>query len=271
MKRVLVFLAITLMIMFIGGCEGNFFSAKSGSTKVNDEKDMAITVSVAASLQEAMTEIRHEYAKDNGLKTEQIALNFGGSGTLRQQLEQGAPSAIFISADTKNMNLLEDKHIVESVKPWVSNSLVLVTPKNKTTIDGTKIDFSNLPRLSKVAIGTPETVPAGKYGKEVLAYYHVWNDMEGRLVYGKDVRAVLAYVTQKAVDAGIVYKTDAVKEQDNVTIVSEAPNNTHEEIIYPVGIVAANQNSLSKSFYDYLFGPKAKAILHKYGFTTVNH
>ena len=90
--------------------------------------------------------------------------------------------------------------------------------------------------IDKISIGTPETVPAGKYAKESLEKTDIWKDVESKVVYAKDVRQVLSYVETGNVAAGIVYKTDALVS-DKVNIVATADPETHTPIIYPVGII----------------------------------
>ena len=132
MKRILLVLMSVFMLAFLVGC-GNDSSKQAESTKPSTSEK--ITVQAAASLKGALTELADSYKKSHNLADDQIIINFAGSGTLRQQIEQGAPASLFISADEKNMKMLQDKDLVTDVKPFVTNELVLVVPKNAAKVE----------------------------------------------------------------------------------------------------------------------------------------
>lgn len=252
MKRFLLFLAVCVTVIgLLAGC---------GSDKKNTQE--TITIQAAASLKEAMTDMVNTYAKEKGVKPEQIVVNYAGSGTLRQQIEQGAPANIFISANQKHMKTLEDKGLVTDVKPLVHNELVLVIQKGKTPVT-----LEQLNMVNRLILGNPETVPAGKYGKEVLEYMNLWNTMESRIVYAKDVKAVAATIGQGAGDAGFVYKTDALAAKDTVDISAVTPADSHKPIIYPIGLIKKYDSAMAKDFYNFMLSTKGQEILEKYGFT----
>lgn len=259
MRKILALL-FAMLVLVVAGC-GNSEKPAADAGK-GDMAKQQITVSAAASLQEALTEIKDNFIKENKLKPEQVAINFGGSGTLRQQIEQGAPASIFISASESHMKALEEKKMMSDVKPFVTNSLVLIVPQGKTLYT-----FENLNDVKRLSIGTPESVPAGAYAKEVLTYLKLWEPMQEKIVYAKDVRAVLAQVSQGAVDVGMVYKTDAMQAKKEVSITSTAPAGSHKPIVYPAGIVTKNSNDLAKAFYAYLYKPESQKILEAHGFT----
>ena len=261
MYKIMTAAVLGAAMLAVAGCGSN---AQTGSGTTID-KSQKITVSAAASLQAAMTELKTNFIKSRNLDESQIAINFGGSGTLRQQIESGAPASIFVSADEKNMKMLQDKNLVDHVKPFTANSLVLIMQKDKTPV---KID--QLGTVNRLAIGTVGTVPAGKYAKESLTYLKLWDQVESHIVYAKDVKAVAAYVAEGSADAGFVYKTDALDLKDKVQIVDTAPASSHTPIQYPIGIVTKYDSPLAKEFYDYLTSPEAQTVLEKYGFAPVS-
>lgn len=262
-KKVLVSLALACMVAATG-CGGDAGKTADKNATVQIPANEKITVSAAASLKEALNEITVNYVAERHIKADQIAITYAGSGTLRQQIEQGAPSSIFISANEDNMKQLQDKGVMDGVKPWTKNALVLIVPAGKEQI---KID--QLANASKIAIGTPETVPAGKYAKTMLEKLGTWNAVESKIVYAKDVRAVLNYVMEGAVDAGFVYKTDAMQGKDKVVITDTAPTGSIKDVVYPIGLIKANQNTLSKDFYEYLNSEASQKVMEKYGFAGV--
>ncbi len=238
------------------------FTACSNET----EKNRTLTISAAVSLKDAMEEIRNDYKRMHPELT--IDFNFGGSGSLQQQISNGAPVDLFFSAaEDKFGTLVKEGHIlVEDHMDLLSNELVLVVPKGETTVQ----NFNDLLKdeIQQISIGTPETVPAGKYAKESFEQMGLWDGLQNKMVYAKDVRQVLSYVETKNVEAGIVYQTDALSS-DQVEIIATADSATHTPIIYPVGIVQeSKQYDAAKDFYSYLQTDEAKEVFMKYGFIT---
>jgi molybdate transport system substrate-binding protein len=145
----------------------------------------------------------------------------------------------------------------------VGNEIVLVTPKGSDK--GIK-SFTDITKATKISIGTPETVPAGMYAKDALKRLQVWSEIEGKVVYAKDVRQVLTYVETGNVDAGIVYKTDAIISKA-VDVVDTAKETMHAPIIYPVGVINSSSHlKEAEHFYEYLRNKTSIATFEKYGF-----
>ncbi|WP_246483838.1 molybdate ABC transporter substrate-binding protein [Heyndrickxia vini] len=257
MKRsfCLVIVAILLLIV-VSGC------SKSKEDKESNSK-VELTMSAAASLQDALNEIRNDFVKNH--PQIKVNFNFGASGALQQQILQGAPVDLFFSAAEDKFTKLIQKGLIDKEKGTnlVGNELVLVVPKNsKIGIHS----FENIPKVEKVAIGTPESVPAGQYAKETLEHLHLWGEIKEKTVYAKDVRQVLTYVETGNVDAGIVYKTDALGSQ-KVKIIATAAKNLHAPIIYPVGMIKNGSHPKeTQLFYDYLQSESGIKVLEKYGF-----
>ena len=228
-----------------------------------------ITVSAAASLKDVMGEIEKIYEME--FKGTKVVFNFGASGALQQQIENGAPVDIFISAASKQVDELNKKGylLTESQSNLLKNDIVLVVPgDSKANIK----DFYGLnnEKIKVIGIGEPKSVPVGQYSLEVFKKLNILNSVESKLIYGKDVRTVLTWVETENVDAGIVYKTDAILS-DKIKIIGSAPNGSHSPVIYPVAIIKDTKYvSEAKSFLEFLKGKKAKDIFIKYGFTPVN-
>ncbi|OIK13784.1 molybdate ABC transporter substrate-binding protein [Bacillus sp. MUM 13] len=260
----LLFLTMMLALLALSGCSTKEQSNKTEEKKqAGSEKKVELTISAAASLQDALTEIKADYEKKHPNVT--INYNFGASGALQQQISQGAPVDLFFSAAEDKFQKLVQEGLIEEKnrKDLVGNDLVLVVPKNSTK--GIKT-FEDLTKADKIALGTPESVPAGQYGKQTLDKLNVWKSIEGKVVFGKDVRQVLTYVETNNVDAGIVYKTDALTSK-KVKIAATAMDNTHDPIIYPAGVIK-NSTHLKETqlFYDYLQNKQSMKTLEKYGF-----
>jgi molybdate transport system substrate-binding protein len=224
-----------------------------------------LTVSAAISLKDALDEAKGIYIKDHpGVA---IAVNYGASGTLQLQIEQGAPVDIFFSAAPKQMDALESKGLLlaGTRKDVLQNEVVLIVPKDsKLGITS----FKDLTRadVKQVALGEPVSVPAGQYAKETLTSLGIYDAVNAKAVLGKDVRQVLTYVETGNVDAGIVYATDAISS-DKVTVAATAPPKSHALVIYPAAVIMATKNpDAAKEFLQFIEGPRGTAVFEKYGF-----
>jgi molybdate transport system substrate-binding protein len=261
-KRFNLFIILLSLALLFGCSSAN--SSKEENTSQDSKEKIKLTVSAAASLQDALTDIEKKYEKEH--KNIDLKFNFGASGALKQQIEQGAPVDLFFSAAEDKFDELVQEGKIDKKQgvDLVDNDLVLVVPKDtKKNIQS----FSDLSKQAdKIALGTPESVPAGSYGKQTLEKLKLWSVVNSKIVYAKDVRQVLSYVETDNVDAGIVYKTDALIS-DKVKIVATADQKAHDPIVYPVGVVKDTKHAKEAvSFYKYLQGNEALDILEQYGF-----
>lgn len=237
------------------------------SNRVPSGESIALTVSVAASVQDAMQEVQVAYQAEAPNVT--VIYNFGSSGSLAQQVAQGAPVDVFLSASEQWMDELESTgQLAEGSRSnLLQNTMVLIAPKDNAHIR----DFADLEAdaIGKVAIGEPESVPAGSYAKEVLTTFNLFGLLQSKLVFGKDVRQVLSYVETGNVDAGLVYATDALVS-DRVQVVAPAPADSHGAIVYPVAVVRESPNAeAAQAFVDFLASEAAAEIFEKSGFNMV--
>lgn len=256
-NRIVIYIILVLFIVIIG-C-----SAKEAADLTETKE---LTISAAVSLSDALNEIKTIYENKNDV---QLTFNFGGSGTLSQQIQQGAPVDLFISANEQWMTTLSDEQLIEenTLENITYNELVLIAHDDLKPIDSLK-DFLQTTNLS-IAIGHPDTVPAGMYTKQVFDYLNVTNTIEGQLILAKDVRQVLTYVETANTDLGFVYKSDALTVE-NIHQLKTVDPSWHEPIIYP-GVVlknSANKNT-AKDFLEFLMSDEAQAVFTNYGFT--NH
>ncbi len=234
------------------------------SSPVSAQSNNNLLISAAASLKEALEEIKPLYQQSK--PNVNINYNFGSSGALQQQIEQGAPADIFISAAKKQVDALEQKGLlVPGTRNIIAkNRLVLVVPKNVVGITS----FYGLKdaKVKKIAIGEPRSVPAGQYAQQVLEKLKIWSEIKSKLVFANNVRQVLASVESGNADAGLVYITDA-KISDKVKVVVTADEKYHSPIIYPLAVVKRSKNvDAAKEFSQFLSSNQAKTVLKKYGF-----
>jgi molybdate transport system substrate-binding protein len=228
-----------------------------------------LTVSAAISLKDALDEVKQLYTAAN--PNVSISTNYGASGTLQVQIEQGAPVDVFLSAAPKQMDALDSKGLLleGTRKDLLRNEVVLIVPKD---FHSEVSSFEDLTRadVKQVALGEPTTVPAGQYAKEVLTSLGIYDAVNSKAVLAKDVRQVLTYVATGNVDAGIVYATDALSSS-KVTVVARAPEKSHSPVIYPIAAIKSSKNpAAARTFTNFLSGPRAGAVFQKYGFILVN-
>ena len=221
-----------------------------------------IVVSAAASLKNCLEEILPEYEKLSGDK---VLLNLGGSGTLRTQIENGVPVDLFISADQKNVKILVDKNMVkkENSYDFLSNSLILVkSPYSKSSVNSVEgLKNSDV----YLVIGNPDTAPVGNYTLTALKNLEILDKLnKEKLVYAKDVSAVLQYVEMGEADFGVIYNSDR-NRMKNPIVVEEFPENSYDKVIYSVAILN-NSEDVKKLFE---FFKEKKEIFKKHGFVVM--
>jgi len=226
-----------------------------------------LTVSAAASLTNAFKEIAQRYQAH--YPDAKLALNFGASGALLQQIAKGAPVDVFASADQETMDAAEKQGLVvgSERRNFLKNSLVLIAPNegadNKITLK--RLQDLNQVAIKRIAIGNPASVPVGRYTVHALTAAQLWPALEKKVIQTQNVRQALDYVARGEVDAGFVYATDAALMPDQVNIVFEVPLDV--AISYPIAPIKESNNSVeAKRFIQFLLLPQSQAILAKYGF-----
>lgn len=223
-----------------------------------------VVVSAAVSLKDALDEIARLFQSQH--PDAKVRFNLGGSGTLQRQIEQGAPVDIFISASPEEMDALASKGLLQAGtrRNLLENRVVLIVPSGQSLV----ASFQDLakPAVKQIAIGEPQTVPAGMYAQQVLTHLGLYDRLKPKLILAKDVRQVLTYVASGNVDAGVVYATDA-KISDKVKVVATAPEGSHSPVIYPLAILKGAPDAAgAKEFEAFLLGAQARQVFAKYGF-----
>ncbi|OBQ22418.1 MAG: molybdate ABC transporter substrate-binding protein [Anabaena sp. WA113] len=254
---ILITTALTTLLLVIG-------LPTVTTSPVVAQSNTSLLISAAASLKEVLVEIQPLYQQSQ--PNVNINYNFGSSGTLQQQIEQGAPTDIFISAAKKQVDTLEQKGLLVTGSRNIiaKNRLVLIVPKNAVGINS----FYSLKdaKVKKIAIGEPRSVPAGQYAQQVLEKLKIWTEVKSKLVFANNVRQVLASVESGNADTGLVYATDA-KISNRVKVVVTADEKYHSPIIYPLAVVKRSKNvNAAKEFSQFLSSNQAKAVFKKYGF-----
>ncbi|KIL51895.1 molybdate ABC transporter substrate-binding protein [Jeotgalibacillus soli] len=245
------FMLLILMLLMVSGCAAQA-----------DDRRNVITISAAASMKDSLEEIQEEFY--NVHPDISLVFNYGSSGALKRQIEQGAPVDAFLSASKKHfVDLLEEEYIFTTNKnAFASNAIVMVTHKNS--------EFNRLNELlqngKRIALAIPETTPAGKYAQEALENMGAWESMQSRIVFGKDVRHVLTLVEQQSVDGGLVYQSDAVSSQ-KVKVIKKLDASLYSPIGYYAGVVKKSENrAQAELFTEFLHQKISQDILVANGF-----
>jgi molybdate transport system substrate-binding protein len=223
-----------------------------------------LVVSVGSSMKPALHEIAQTYQAVHRNTT--VVLNEGGSGALQMQIQHGAPVDVFVSAARMYMDSLVHKGLVIAASrvTIAHNQLALIAhPSNRTVTSWRSLAD---PRTARVGLGEPRSVPAGAYARETLTQMGLWESVQRKAVFARDVSQVLTFVQTGNVDAGVVYKTDVMRGT-NVRLVEVAPDESHSSIEYLAAVVsAAHEPRAANMFVVFLKSPAAQAILRRYGF-----
>ena len=220
-----------------------------------------IHISAAASMRDALTELQSSFAANNpGVK---FINNFAASGAIAKQIESGAPADWFVSANLEWMDHLKEKKLMDeaTITTFAFNTLVFVgrPDLNAKTLQ-------NVVSLDKIAIGSPNSVPAGEYAMEAFKKAGLDKQLEGKLVMAKDVRACLTYADRGEVDGAFVYRTDALMAE-KAKILFTVPQELYPRVTYPMGLTATgSKNAEATAFHKFLQTPEAEKVLEKYGF-----
>jgi len=249
------------LVLSLAGCSNNT-SADNNSVA----EESTITLAAAASLKNCLDGklIPMFEEKYSNIK---VKATYDSSGKLQTQIEEGADVDVFLSAAMKQMNALDEKGLIaqDSIVQLLENKIVLIVPQNSTK-DINK--FEDILQADRIAIGDPESVPAGQYAKEALTNLNIWDKVLAKASLGTNVTEVLNWVAEGSADAGIVYSTDAASTA-KVKVVAEAPEGSVSKVIYPVGIIKTTKNEAAvKKFIEFLQTEEAKDVFKSFGFAT---
>ncbi len=219
----------------------------------------------AASTSNAFSDIIKKFnTSQNAIK---VKASFASSSTLAKQIQAGAPAHLFVSANPKWMDFLEQQNLIipESRINFLNNKIVLISPLFKPIAVEMKANFDFNNQLNgKLCLGDPDHVPAGIYAKQALISLNWWDRVKPKLVGTKDVRAALALVERGECAAGIVYSTDA-NSSNKIKVIAEFSDKTHDPIVYPIARLISSPD-LTMSFINFLQTPESQAVFKKYGF-----
>ncbi len=276
-KVLLLCLALALTALLAFGCQGGDAPPADQPSDNNQEQQGdnqdtptysgEILVSAAASLREPLGEAAELFQTSQPDLT--INFNFGASGALLQQLENGAPSDLFISAATKQMDQAQEKNLIfnDSRFDWLLNNLVIAVPADSALEINSMEDVL---QAKSIAIGAPDSVPAGTYAKEALTNAGIWDQVEPLAVLAKDVSQVTAFVESGSAELGFIYLSD-LYGRDKVKVAMEVPADLYSAVTYPAAVLqSSQQQDAAKAFLAFLQTPDVTTIMEKYGFSVIS-
>ena len=285
-KQICLVMAAMMAAGMLAGCSGSAKETTAAATEAattaeetKAEETTAEETTAAASGEETEILVAAAASLKNAYEDKLIPMfeeanpgvtvkgTYDSSGKLQTQIEEGLEADVFMSAAKKQMTALDEEGMIASdtIVNLLENKIVLIVP---TGSDSKMDSFEKIGDAASIALGDPESVPAGQYAKEALTNLNVWDSIQDKVSFGTNVTEVLNQVAAASADAGIVYATDAASKADQVTVVAEAPEGSLEKkVIYPVAVVKATAHEdAAKAFVDFLQTPEAIAVFESYGF-----
>lgn len=222
-------------------------------------------VLAAASMQEAMTDAAAAWARAGHARP---VLSFAASSALARQIAAGGRADLFVSADTDWMDDVERRgRVVAGTRAVLTrNRLVVVARAGSRDVVRTRGKaLAQVLGAGPLAMADPDSVPAGKYGREALTKLGAWSVVAPHVVRAENVRAALALVERGAAPYGIVYATDALSAP-MVRVAGVFPPRSHAPIVYPIARLTGGESSEAEGFRRFLLSPAGQVILAKRGF-----
>jgi len=252
-----------MMMVWMGAGIFPFFPVASAS-------ETELVVFAAASTTNAVTEVGEKFAARN---PGHIKTSFASSSTLAKQIANGAPVDVYISANKKWMDFLEEKNLLAQGSRFdlLSNRIVLIVPDDshlEPVTLGPDFPLAAMLDGGRLSLGDPEHVPAGIYGKKALQSLAIWESVKDHLAPMKDVRAALTLVERGEAPVGLVYATDAAISK-KVRVIGVFPEESHPPIVYPVAVMSERLTPAAERFLNFLKTPEARAVFEKYGFSSI--
>ena len=226
-----------------------------------------LLVSAASSLTNAFNALARGYeAAHPGTR---VLSNYGASGALLQQIAKGAPADVLATADQDTMDQAASQQLIDPAarRDFAGNALVVVAPHDAKAPPATLADLATA-KVTRIAIGNPASVPAGRYSKRALEKAGLWSVVSAKTINTQNVRQSLDYVARGEVDAAFVYATDAAQFRDKVKLAFPVPLDV--AIRYPIAPVKSTESAraaAARSFIAYVASPAGQAILARHGFT----
>ena len=227
------------------------------------EESEELLVFAAASLANALGEVEQKFEQESQVT---VAVSFGASQMLAQQIASGAPAELIISAGVFPVEFLSGKGLVEPEWTELLTNKLVVAIKANAGLRLESIEDLGTSKVGRVAVAGPDVAPAGRYARESLIHLGIWDDIQDKLVIGADVRATMAYIESGNADAALVYATDAAVGR-NVLVIDIVPEESYSRVVYPAAIIKDSKRiNEATAFLEFLTSAEASAIFRAHGF-----
>lgn len=257
-RKSLVIVIMLLVVMLIGCAKKSNSTSGEESNKVKPE----LTVAAASDLTKAFTEIGKSFEEKNNCT---VTLTFGSTGTQTEQIANGAPFDIFAAANVDNINQLDDEGLIDSdtIQLYALGRIGIVTMKDGK-IKATTVEDLLKSDIKKIAIANPDHAPYGLAAKQALVSAGVWDKLESKMVYGKNISETVTLVTTGNAEAGIIALSLKDDETMNFNLIDA---NLHEPLKQAMAVLkSSEQKELANQFIEYVLSDEGQKIMNKYGF-----
>lgn len=262
MRRVRLLAVVALAASFAACGESPEPGPSGGKGDKSGGHRAEARIHAAASLADVLREAAKEFEPIRG---SHLVANLGASGTLAQQIREGAAPGVFLSASADWADRVEEWGLAEEGTriDLLTNSLVVVVPKDAKDRPSKLEDLADA-KYARVSLADPASVPAGRYAKAALEKVGAFEALRPRIVAAPDVRAALVAVERGEIPVGVAYATDAASSA-KVDVALRVPAELHPRIVYPM-LIVKKANRRSRELYDFLRSGAARAIFEKAGF-----
>ncbi len=225
-----------------------------------------VRVAVSANFKPVLKSISERFEKQSG---HNVSISTASSGTLYNQITNGAPFDLFLSADSARPEQLEEKGLIKtgSRKPYAYGRLVLWD----TTASGNKppLTIQQLKSWQKrIAIANPRTAPYGAAAKQVLEGLGIWKERRKQRVQGNSIQQAWQFVASGNVQIGLVALSQLTG--DTLKQVSYIPDNLYQPIRQEMVILKKSQEKQSvQQFADYLLSGESQTYIAHHGYHSV--
>lgn len=253
MKNRSPYLILTIIFLILSsGC----------TTETPKDEVVELTVAAASDLTLAFTEVGKIFEEETNSK---ITFSFGSTGQLTDQIENGAPFDVFAAANITFVDYLREKDLIipDTQTTYAFGRIGITTLKDSSLSIETLEDFLN-PEIKKIAIANPDHAPYGLAAKQTLEKTGLWDQIESKLVYGKNISDTLTFIETGNVEAGIIALSLYNESEMDFHLID---SNLHEPLEQSIAVVnRTNQEKLAREFIDFIKGPIGKPIMESYGF-----
>ncbi len=259
LPKVMLLLAALLLT---GACSSPRAPGDQAAPPASPSPTRPLTIAAASDLQFAFAEIGKRFEAETG---EKVTFTFGSTGSLGQQVENGAPVDLFAGADVKLVDGLREKGfiIAETQKHYAVGRIVVAAGK-ASGLEVKRLEDLLDPQVKHVAIANPDHAPYGLAAKQAMIKAGIWDEIQPKLVLGENIRQALQFVQTGNAEAGVIALSIAEVPEISYTLIDDA---LHAPIIQALGVIKGSpREQEARAFATFVMGPEGQAIMQKYGF-----